>query len=87
MTYEYRAIITNEVPGVDTVVVRTWLTKPGEEKPEERAFLLPENIKLTESDPIQILDVVVNQTLVKNEAEKAASKKRAPRRKKEDNGE
>lgn len=77
MTYEYRAIVTDEMPGVKTVVVRTWLNKSGEEMKDERAFLLPEGTKLTEDNPLDLIFASVGYTKEKiTEEKKPAPKKR-----------
>jgi len=81
MTFEYRAVVTDEIPGVETVVVRTWLGKPGEAKGDERAFLLPSDYKLNEDNPLDLIVAAVDQNRQKLAEEKAAPKKRAPRKK------
>ena len=80
MTFEYRAIVSDDMPGIDTVVVRTWLTKAGEEKADERAFLLPQSVKLTADNPVELIFAAVDQTRQKMAEEKSAPKKRQPKK-------
>ena len=84
MKIQYRAIITDELPGVDSVVVRTWMSKAEDEIPDERAFLLPKSYKLTEDNFLDLLFAAVDQTRQKVTQEKAAPKKRTVKKEEKD---
>lgn len=73
MTYELRAIVTDEIPTV-TSVVRTWFSKAGDEQPVEKAFILGE--KLTDDNALQMIAVALDQTILKEEQEKKPAPKK-----------
>ena len=83
MTYELRAIITDEWPGIDTVIARTWLAKGENEKVEERAFLLPAGVKLTDKAPWNLIAIAADQTWEKINKEKKPAPKKRPAKNKE----
>ena len=64
MTFDFRAVITDEMPGVKTVVVRTWLTKAGADKTDERAFLIP-ILTVSEDSALPVLVTALNQQISK----------------------
>ena len=84
MTIQYRAIISDELPGVDSVVVRTWMQKASDEVPDERAFILPKSYKLTRDNVLDLLFAAVDQTRQKVAQEKPAPKKRSVKKETKD---
>ena len=80
MTYDLRVVITDEIPGVKTVVARAWLAKEGDEKVDEKAFLMPVGVKLTDKAPWNLVSIAADQAWQKLTDEKPAPKKRTPKK-------
>ena len=74
MTFDFRAVITDEIPDVKTVVVRTWLKKAGEDHEDERAFLIPKEYKLTDDNPLFMIAIAADQQRKKIEYDKSVER-------------
>ena len=68
MKYDIKIAVTDEVPGVKSVIVRTWVTKNGVEK--ENTFIHPTKAKLTAED--DLVDVILSA--IRPEKEKKNTK-------------
>lgn len=62
MMFEVKAIVTDEFIATEGApCVRMWIRKHGEEKEDERVFLLPKQFALTEENPLFIMAVALDQ--------------------------
>ena len=86
MVYEFKAIVTNEIPTV-TSAVRIWHKKSDEAETNERAFIFGQ--KMTEDNALLMLYTSLGEMLNHPEpleTNKRAAPKRRPAKEKKDEG-
>ena len=75
MKFELAVTITDEMPGVDRVVVRSRLKKNPEDVGRETTIILPVGTVLTEDNPVDLIFEAFNQKLPKKKVTKKKEEK------------